>query len=268
MVTNPIKKCNQAVTQKYYTSPMKYKSIFISDIHLGTKFSQAEKLLDFMKENESDNLYLVGDIIDGWAIKRKYRWAQSHSDVIQKILRRARKGTNVVYITGNHDEFLRSFLPIILGDNLTIVNEIDYIAQNGKRYYVTHGDFFDSITMTKKWLAIAGDIGYDLLLHLNGTLNFIRRRFGIKRYWSLSKYVKDNVKKSVSFIDDFEGTLAKHAKQKGYDGIICGHIHKAEMKMINNVEYKNSGDWVESCTALVETLDGKWKIIDWLDNED
>jgi len=246
---------------------MKYRSIFVSDIHLGTKFSQADKFLNFMKENESENLYLVGDIIDGWAIRRKFRWAQSHSDVIQKVLRKARKGTKVYYVTGNHDEFLRSFLPLILGDNLTIVNEVDYISKNKKRYYVTHGDFFDSITMTKKWLAVAGDIGYELLLHLNQTLNFIRRKFGINRYWSLSKYIKDNIKKSVSFISDYEGILAQHAKRKGYDGILCGHIHKAEIKMIDDIEYKNCGDWVESCTALVETMDGEWEILDWLDKE-
>ena len=246
---------------------MKYRSIFVSDIHLGTKFSQADKFLNFMKENESENLYLVGDIIDGWAIRRKFRWAQSHSDVIQKVLRKARKGTKVYYVTGNHDEFLRSFLPLILGDNLAIVNEVDYISKNEKRYYVTHGDFFDSITMTKKWLAVAGDIGYELLLHLNQTLNFIRRKFGINRYWSLSKYIKDNIKKSVSFISDYEGILAQHAKRKGYDGIICGHIHKAEIKMIDDIEYKNCGDWVESCTALVETMDGEWEILDWLDKE-
>ena len=129
---------------------MKYRSIFVSDIHLGTKFSQAEKFLDFMKQNESQNLYLIGDIIDGWALRRKYRWYQSHSNVVQKVLRKARKGTKVYYITGNHDEFLRSFLPLILGDNLTIKNEADYTSKEGKRYYITHGDFFDSITMTKK----------------------------------------------------------------------------------------------------------------------
>jgi UDP-2,3-diacylglucosamine pyrophosphatase LpxH len=243
---------------------MKYKSIFVSDIHLGTKFSQADKFLDFLKENESDNLYLVGDIIDGWAIKRKFRWEQSHSDVIQKVLRKARKGTDVYFITGNHDEFLRPFIPILLGENLTVLNELDYHAINGKRYYVTHGDFFDSVTMTKKWLAVMGDIGYDLLLNLNQVLHFIRQRFGIRRYWSLSKYVKDNVKKSVSFITDFETILAEHAKHKKYDGIICGHIHKAEIKTIDGIEYKNSGDWVESCTALVETMEGEWKIVDWL----
>ena len=264
MVTNRASCCYQIVIMMYYTTPMKYKSIFVSDIHLGTKFAQAETFLDFLKENESEALYLVGDIIDGWALKRKYRWEQAHSDVIQKVLRKARKGTTVFYITGNHDEFLRGFLPIVMGDNLTVVNEIDYTAIDGKRYYVTHGDFFDSITMTKKWLAVLGDIGYDLLLNLNGTINFIRQKIGIKRYWSLSKYVKDNVKKSVSFISDYENILANHARHKGYDGIICGHIHKAEIKMIDEIEYKNSGDWVESCTALVETLDGEWKIISYL----
>ncbi|NKQ40532.1 MAG: UDP-2,3-diacylglucosamine diphosphatase [Sulfurovum sp.] len=243
---------------------MKYRSIFVSDIHLGTKFAQADMFLDFLKDIESDNLYLVGDIIDGWAMKRKYRWKQSHSDVVQKILRKARKGTNVYFITGNHDEFLRDFVPIFLGDNLTILNEVDYNSLDGKRYYVTHGDFFDSITMTKKWLALMGDIGYDLLLNMNQSINYARRKFGIRRYWSLSKYVKDSVKSSVSFINDFESILAQHAKHKNYDGIICGHIHKAEIKMIEGIEYKNCGDWVESCTALVETIDGEWEIVDWL----
>jgi len=247
---------------------MHYKSIFVSDIHLGTKFSKADRFLDLMKDNESENLYLVGDIIDGWAMKRKFRWSQAHSDVIQKVLRKARKGTNVYFITGNHDDFLREFVPIFLGDSLTIANELDYKALNGKRYYVTHGDFFDSITMTKKWLAILGDVGYDMLLHLNGVLNFIRKKVGYRRYWSLSKYVKDSVKSSVSFINDFETVLAQHAQHKKYDGIICGHIHKAEMKIIEGIEYKNSGDWVESCTALVETMDGEWKIIEWLEKDE
>ena len=242
---------------------MKYKSIFVSDIHLGTKFSKAENFLDFMKESESENLYLVGDIIDGWALKRKFRWKQSHSDVIQKILRKARKGTNVYFITGNHDEFIRPFIPLFLGENLKISNQEEYRSIDNKKYYITHGDFFDSVTMTKKWLAVVGDYGYEFLLHLNHFLQFFRRLFRVKRYWSLSKYVKDNVKKSISFITDYEQVLANHAKHKGYDGVICGHIHKAEIRTVDGIEYKNSGDWVESCTALVETLDGKWEIIHW-----
>jgi len=244
---------------------IKVRSIFISDIHLGTRFSKAELLLEFIREYESESLYLVGDIIDGWAIKRKFVWEQSHSDVIQKILRKARKGTKVYFIAGNHDEFLRPFLPIILGDNLTIENELVFEGLNKKRYLVTHGDFFDSITMTKKWLAILGDYGYDVLLHLNVFVNFVRKFFGVKKYWSLSKYVKDSVKKSVSFIDDYEKILSTHALRNNYDGIICGHIHKAEMRDIDGIEYLNCGDWVESCTAVIETLDGEWKIINFLE---
>ena len=246
---------------------MKYKSIFISDIHLGTRFSKAKVLLNFFKHNESEQLILVGDIIDGWAIKRKLIWPQEHSDVIQKILKKAKKGTKVTFITGNHDEFLRPFVPLILGNSVSIANELEYIAINKKKYYITHGDFFDSITMTKKWLAILGDYGYDLLLHLNVVLNFLRKRIGIKKYWSLSKYVKDNVKSSVSFISDFEAVLSTHAKNKGYDGIICGHIHKAEIRDIEDIEYLNCGDWVESCTAIVETYEGEFKIINWLEND-
>ena len=246
---------------------MKYKSIFISDIHLGTRFSKAKVLLNFFKHNESEQLILVGDIIDGWAIKRKLIWPQEHSDVIQKILKKAKKGTKVTFITGNHDEFLRPFVPLLLGDSVSIANELEYVAINKKKYYITHGDFFDSITMTKKWLAILGDYGYDLLLHLNVVLNFLRKRIGIKKYWSLSKYVKDNVKSSVSFISDFEAVLSTHAKNKGYDGIICGHIHKAEIRDIEDIEYLNCGDWVESCTAIVETYEGEFKIINWLEND-
>lgn len=242
----------------------KYRSIFISDIHLGTKFSKAEQLLEFFKEYESQNLFLVGDIIDGWAIKRKFNWHQSHSDVIQKILRKSRKGTNVFFIAGNHDEFLRPFLPILLGDRLRIENEFVYKALNGKKYLVTHGDFFDSITMTKRWLAVLGDYGYDFLLHLNSTINFARRLFGIKKYWSISKYAKDNIKSSISFICDFESILVNHIKHRKYDGVICGHIHKADLKEIDGVSYLNCGDWVESCTAIVETMDGQWKIVDFL----
>lgn len=244
---------------------MKYKSIFISDIHLGTRFSKAKNLLNFLKHNECEHLFLVGDIIDGWAIKRKLIWPQEHSDVIQKILKKARKGTKVTFITGNHDEFLRPFVPLLLGNTITITNELEYDALNNKKYYITHGDFFDSITMTKKWLAILGDYGYDILLHLNVVLYFFRKNIGIKKYWSLSKYVKDNVKSSVSFINDFEKVLSNHARNKGYDGIICGHIHKAEIRVIDEIEYLNCGDWVESCSAIVETFDGKFEIINWQD---
>lgn len=243
-----------------------FKSIFISDIHLGTKFSKTDMLLDFLRQYESEELYLVGDIIDGWAIKRKFYWPQSHSDVIQKILRKSRKGTKVYYILGNHDEFIRSFEPLVLGNCLHVINQKSYNAINGKSYLIMHGDFFDSITMTKKWLALLGDKGYDLLLHVNNIINFFKQKFNIKNRWSLSKYVKQNIKKSVNFITDFENILSRHAKINNYNGIICGHIHKAEIRTINGIEYLNCGDWVESCTALVEHFDGSWEVLDFEKN--
>jgi len=242
---------------------MKYKSIFISDVHLGTKFSQADLLLNFLKNTESENLFLVGDIIDGWAIRRKFKWYQSHSNVVQRILKIAKKGTKVHFITGNHDEFIRPFVPLILGDSLEVTNEMNYKALDGKKYLITHGDFFDMITMTKKWLAVLGDYGYDLILHLNLILMKIFKLFKIKTKWSLSKFVKDNVKKSVSFINDYENILSTYAKKNNYDGVICGHIHKAEIRTINDINYMNCGDWVESCSAIVETFDGKWEMIYW-----
>ncbi len=245
---------------------MKYRSIFISDLHLGTKFAKAEALLDFIKVHEAENLYLVGDIIDGWAIKKKMRWKQAYSDVIQKILRTARKGTNVYYLTGNHDEFLRSFLPLMLGDSLHVMNELEYKALNGNKYLVVHGDIFDSLTLTKRWLSIFGDMGYDFLLHFNPLINFVRKTFGFKRHWSLSKHLKDDLRDRLDFIKTYETMATRYAKQQGHDGVICGHIHKADIKQVDGVTYKNCGDWVESCTALVEKEDGTWEIITWLED--
>jgi UDP-2,3-diacylglucosamine pyrophosphatase LpxH len=242
---------------------MKYRSIFISDIHLGTRFAKAEEFLDFLKNTESENLIFVGDIIDGWAIKRKFRWLQTHSDVIQKVLKKARKGTKVYFILGNHDEFLRPFAPLVLGDNMEIIGELDYLSVDGKRYLITHGDFFDSITMTHKWLAMLGDMGYEFILYCNHLLNKIRNKLGIKRYWSLSKYVKDNVKSSVSFINNFEYVLANHAYHLKYDGVICGHIHKPEAKDIKGIKYYNCGDWVENCSCVVEHIEGGFEVIYW-----
>lgn len=256
-------KCNCYETNTNYTIFMKYKSIFISDLHLGTKFSQADLLLNFLKNTESENLFLVGDIIDGWAIKRKFKWYQSHSNVVQKILKTAKKGTKVYFVTGNHDDFIRPFVPLILGDSLEVKNEMEYKALDGKRYLITHGDFFDMVTMTKKWLAVLGDYGYDLILNLNLVLMKIFKLFKITTKWSLSKFVKDNVKKSVSFINDYENILSTYAKKNGYDGVICGHIHKAEIRDINDIHYMNCGDWVESCSAIVENYDGKWEMIYW-----
>ena len=240
----------------------RYRAIFISDVHLGTKECQAESLLRFLKDHDSEQLFLVGDIIDGWSLKRKMYWPQSHSDVVQKILRKARKGTKVFYVLGNHDEFGRKFIPLTLGDNLEIINEWVYEDIKGRQIGVIHGDSFDSITMHKKWLAVLGDVLYQFLLKINRPLNAIRRKIGYRRYWSLAKYLKRKVKKSVQFIDNYEQILADYAEQQDLNGIINGHIHHAEIRPIGAVTYMNCGDWVESCTALVETLDGQWQILE------
>ena len=240
---------------------MHYRSIFISDVHLGSRHSRADALLEFMKDHESDQLFLVGDIIDGWALRRHWYWPQAHSDVVQKLLRKARKGTKVVYVLGNHDEFIRHFLPLSMGDSIDIVNEYRYTDSNARSYLVTHGDFFDSITMTKKWLAKFGDVSYEMLLKLNRPINALRKFVGYNRYWSLSNFAKQNIKKAVMFIDDYEQLLSREAKQRGDDGVVCGHIHKAEMKMMDGIAYMNCGDWVESCTALAETHEGEWQIL-------
>jgi UDP-2,3-diacylglucosamine pyrophosphatase LpxH len=247
---------------------MHYRSIFISDVHLGSKHSQAEALLEFMKEHESDHLFLVGDIIDGWALRRSWHWPQAHSDVIQKLLRKARKGTKVVYVLGNHDEFLRGFLPLTMGDSVEVVNEYHYRDARGRSYLVTHGDFFDSITMTKKWLAKFGDISYAFLLKLNHPINGIRRLVGYRRFWSLSNFAKQNIKKAVMFIDDYEDVLSSEAKRRFKDGVICGHIHNAELKTMQGITYMNCGDWVESCTAIVETREGEWKLLQFAEQEE
>ena len=236
------------------------KAIFISDIHLGTTDSQAPALLAFLRDYECEELFLVGDIIDGWEMRRKFKWTQSQSDVIQKLLRKARKGTKVHYILGNHDEFLREFLPISLGDNIAISDEIIYTAVNGKKYLVIHGDLFDTITMTKKWLALLGYKTYLFLLKLNRPINFIRKSLGMN-YWSLSKCAKKNVKKAVSYITDYEQILSSEAKSSGVDGVICGHIHEPEIKQLFGIEYMNCGDWVENCSALIEHFDGRFEIL-------
>lgn len=240
-----------------------YRAIFLSDIHLGTKDAQTERLLDFLKQHDSEHLYLVGDIVDGWALRKRWCWRQSHSDVIQKVLRKARKGTKVTYVLGNHDDFVCGFLPLSLGDNLEIVREAHYIDKQQRRLHIIHGDIYDPITMNQRWIALMGDKAYSFLLRLNRPLNYIRRLIGYHRHWSLSKYAKESVKRSLMFISNYEQVLSSEAKYNGYDGVICGHIHKAETREIDDILYLNCGDWVESCTALVETSDGEWKIVDY-----
>jgi UDP-2,3-diacylglucosamine pyrophosphatase LpxH len=241
-----------------------YRSIFVSDVHLGTKDSQAEKLNNFLKHNSCDTLYLVGDIIDAWRIQQnKWRWKQSHTNVVRRVLGHAKRGTRVVYIAGNHDEFLRPMIPYGFSFGLVeIHNQTEHIGADGKHYLVVHGDMFDGITRLAPWISFLGDRAYDVILSLNSRVNWIRHRFGFG-YFSLSQYLKTRVKKAVDFIFHFEKNLAEYCKKRGYDGVICGHIHHAEIKEIDGVVYMNDGDWVESCTALVEHWDGRWEIVTW-----
>lgn len=241
----------------------KYRSVFISDIHLGTKGCQAELLLDFLREVEADTWYLVGDIVDGWRLKRKWHWPQAHNDVVQKLLRKARKGSKVIYIPGNHDESFRDYFGTHFGGVEVQKNAI-HRAADGKTYLVVHGDEFDGVVRYAKWLAILGDYGYRALLSFNTLFNRVRRKLGFG-YWSLSAYVKVKVKNALQFIENYEEALADEALRHGVHGVICGHIHKAEQRMIGDVEYLNDGDWVESCTALVEHTDGQMEILAWAD---
>ena len=238
-----------------------YRAIWISDVHLGTPGCQAKYLLDFLKHNESDTLYLVGDIIDGWRLKKSIYWPQSHNDVVQKILRKARKGTEVVYVPGNHDESIRQFLGLSFGD-IRVVPEAIHTTADGRKLWITHGDLFDGVMQYAKWLAYVGDNLYSLILYFNRYLNMLRVRMGLQ-YWSLSQYLKHQVKNAVSYIADFEMIMAREARLRDCQGVVCGHIHKAEIRMIDNLLYCNDGDWVESLTALVETHEGELKIVHW-----
>ncbi len=241
----------------------KYKTIWISDIHLGTRGCSAEALLDFLKFTESDKLYLVGDIIDGWRLKKTWYWPQAHNDIVQKVLRKARKGTEVIYVCGNHDEVLRQFLGLQFGP-IPIVDDDIHETADGKRLLVIHGDQFDGVVRYARWLAVLGDVAYDGMIWVNRWFNSIRRRLGFD-YWSLSAYLKAKVKNAVSYISSFEEAVAQAAADRGVDGVVCGHIHKAELRQIGGILYANDGDWVESCTALVEHMDGRLEIIDWAD---
>ncbi len=246
-------------------SPTHFRSIFISDLHLGTPGCQADALLKFLKTYTCDNLFLVGDIVDGWQLRRKWYWPQSHNDVIQKLLRKARKGCRVVFIPGNHDEFGRHFLEHSLG-GIEIREEAVHITADGKKLWVIHGDYFDGVIQCAKWLAYVGDNLYELTLKLNRYLNQMRARMGMP-YWSLSAYLKLKVKKAVNFISDFEVAVANEARKRGYQGAICGHIHQAEIRNIDGILYCNDGDWVESCTALVEHADGRLEILRFNPND-
>jgi UDP-2,3-diacylglucosamine pyrophosphatase LpxH len=238
-----------------------YRTVFISDVHLGTRGCQAELLLDFIRHVECDTLYLVGDIIDGWKLRSGWYWPQAHNDVVQKILRLARKGVNVIYVPGNHDDRVRDFCGTHFG-GVVVARDAIHETADGRRFLVVHGDEFDGIVAQARWLAFLGDWAYRTVLGLNTWFNLARRRMGFG-YWSLSAYLKGKVKNAVAFVDAFEHALADEARRRGVDGVICGHIHKAEMRDIDGIAYINDGDWVESCTALVEHPDGRLEILDW-----
>lgn len=241
--------------------PRRHRTLFISDVHLGSKPAKAEYLIDFLRHNEADTIYLVGDIIDGWRLKRNWHWPQAHNDVVQKLLRQARKGTEIVYIAGNHDEFLRGFQGIHFG-GVVVADRVVHEAADGRKYLVIHGDQFDSIVHSVRWLAYLGDKAYDTSILVNRIVALFRRMFGLP-YWSFSSWAKVRVKKAVNFISAFQRLVADEARRSQVDGVICGHIHHATIETIGGVVYINSGDWVESCTAIAEDHAGNFSILSW-----
>ncbi|MDM4772467.1 UDP-2,3-diacylglucosamine diphosphatase [Solimonas sp. SE-A11] len=241
-----------------------YRTIWISDVHLGTAGCKADHLVDFLKAHTCDTLYLVGDIVDGWKLTGGWFWPQEHTNVVRKILTKAKRDTKVVYITGNHDEFLRKFVDYRLEiGNMRLANEAIHITADGRRLLVTHGDFFDVITRYHKWIAMAGDALYENTMRFNYWFNRGRSLLGM-RYWSLSAFAKQHVKTAVNVVSTFEESLARECRRRQLDGVVCGHIHHAEARNIDGVDYYNCGDWVESCTALAEDQNGRIQVIRWV----
>jgi UDP-2,3-diacylglucosamine pyrophosphatase LpxH len=239
----------------------RFRTLFISDVHLGTRGCQAERLLDFLRWHDADTIYLVGDIIDGWQLKSGWYWPQPHNDVVQKLLRKARKGARLIYVPGNHDEFLRDYFGTHFG-GIEVADSAIHTSADGVRYLVIHGDHFDLVVTQARWLALLGDKAYELAIAANRIFNAVRRRLGFG-YWSLSKWAKLKVKNAVSYIGEFEKTLVAEAKRHDVDGVICGHIHLAAIHQDFGIRYVNCGDWVESCTAIGENPDGEFEIITW-----
>lgn len=240
-----------------------HRALFLSDIHLGKKGCQAELLLSFLKVHDADYIYLIGDIFDGWRLKKGWYWPQTHNDVVQKILRKARKGSKIIYIPGNHDEVMRNYFGTHFG-GIEVKESDIFESANGKKFLIIHGDQFDVVIKNAKWLAHVGDWAYEAALNLSTWLNKFRRLWG-GQYWSMSRWAKYKVKSAVNFIGDYEDILSHEAKKHDADGIICGHIHHPTIKQINDVSYLNTGDWVESCTAIVEGYDGEFELIYWAD---
>jgi len=241
----------------------KVRALFISDVHLGTRGCQADRLLDFLRHYECDYLYLVGDIVDFWAMKRSIHWSSAQNTVIQKVLRRARKGCQVIFVPGNHDEALREYSGIAFGD-IQLINEVEHTTADGRRFMILHGDEFDQVTRYHKWVAVLGDVSYNTLVWINTYLSRVRRRLGRPGYWSLAGYAKRKVKSAVSFIFDFEESVVHAVRERGVDGVICGHIHAAAIKDIGGVTYINCGDWVDSCTGIIEHMDGQLELVEWI----
>jgi UDP-2,3-diacylglucosamine pyrophosphatase LpxH len=239
----------------------KYRTIWISDIHLGTRGCNAAMLVDFLRSVECETLYLVGDIVDGWRLRKGWYWPDAHNEVVRRILKMAHRGTRVVFVAGNHDEVLRDYAGMTFG-GVELVLEAVHLTADGRTLLVQHGDAFDGVVLYAKWLAFLGDKAYGATLRLNILLNRVRRHLRLP-YWSLSNYLKKRVKNAVQYVSNFEEAVAAEARARGADGIVCGHIHCAEIRMIGDVTYYNDGDWVESCTALAEDADGTIRIVDW-----
>ena len=239
----------------------RHRALFISDVHLGTRGCKAEMLCEFLAHNDCQTLFLVGDIVDGWRLRRRWYWSDAHSDVIHEILRKVQSGTRVILVPGNHDEVLRPYCGLTLG-GVELEDEAWHETADGRRILVLHGDRFDGVVTYARWLAMLGDWAYTVALKLNSALNAARRALNLP-YWSLSAYLKFKVKNAASFIADFEQTVAREARLRGADGVVCGHIHHAEIKIIDGVLYCNDGDWVESCTALAEDMRGRLEILRW-----
>ena len=243
------------------TSSHHFRALFISDVHLGARGCQADQLLDFLRWHDADMIYLVGDIVDGWALRSGWYWPQTHNDVVQKLLRKARKGARIVYVPGNHDEFMREYHGTPFG-GIEVTEHAIHVAADGRRFLVIHGDLFDLVVTQARWLALLGDKAYDLAIMLNRVFNGVRRRLGFG-YWSLSQWAKLKVKNAVSYIGEYEKTLVAEAQRHSADGVICGHIHHAAIHDDFGIRYMNCGDWVESCTAIAEHADGHFEIITW-----
>ena len=238
-----------------------HRTIFISDTHLGTKGCKAEALADFLVHNECETLFLVGDIVDGWQLKRRWLWPEAHTQVISEILRKVDGGTRVIFVPGNHDEFARHYAGRLFA-GVEIINETVHVTAAGKRFLVLHGDRFDGVIACAKWLAHVGDWAYGVALSWNDLLFKARKALGLP-YWSLSAWLKHKVKNAVEYISRFEDAVADEARARGVDGVVCGHIHHAEIRTIGGILYLNDGDWVESCSALVEDARGNMEILRW-----